>query len=173
VKRLAIMAFKSDWRRIMISKSYIPILLVVFLIFGCATTTPVKMYQGEKLPNEQVAIIVANSHDASVFLNYGYVGSVSIGILAIDGKRIDDSFWHDLGRKGVEVLPGLHEILVRFKRDVFFFFGRVDREVCFEFNAEAGHKYVLESDSKGWKIGRSLFFSDYRTGKIVASVTFE
>ncbi len=156
------------------SKFYISILLVVILIFGCATTTPVKIYQGEKLPKEQVAIITAISHDKNISSFPGlHVGSAYTWILAIDGTRLDDSFWHDLGQKSVEVLPGWHKILLRFKREVYLFFGRVHREVCFEFSAEAGHEYYILPDSKGLKPGRSLFVLDGTTRKIVASETAE
>jgi hypothetical protein len=151
---------------------YTPILLVVILIFGCATPTPLRMYQGEKLPKEQVVIITALSTETR-FADL-YIGSAYVWIIAIDGKSLVDSFWHDLGRRSVEVLPGWHKVDIRFKRDKFVFFGRIHRKVCFEFSAEAGHKYYIVPDSKGGlNIGRSLFVLDGTTGNIVASENAE
>ncbi len=70
-------------------------------------------------------------------------------------------------------MPGWHKVHVQFTREVEIFFGRVNRGVCFEFNAEAGHSYSIESDSKKLKIGKSLFITDCNTGKIVASWSVE
>jgi hypothetical protein len=127
------------------------------------------MYQGEKLPKEQVAIIQA-IWAKSVTGTWTH-GKTKIWILAIDDKRLDDNFWG--GVIAVEVLPGKHKVLVRFKREVEIFFGRINREGCIEFNAEPGHYYWITTSASMWEIGKSLFILDRTTDKIIAHETVE
>jgi hypothetical protein len=162
------------------NKFYILVFLVATLIFGCATA---KMYQGEKLPNEQIAIIkVSRSH--YVYFPPTFIGISGIDVLAIDNERIQsrapklipDYAYGRLATR-IEVLPGSHTVYVVARKEVGAgsYFGPVQLYNGYQglrllFNTEAGREYKIKVPY-WWKKGSLIRVVDVGSGEVVASET--
>jgi hypothetical protein len=172
----------SDGRRIMKSKFYIPILLVVVLIFGCATP---RMYEGPKLPKEQVATLEGST---SVYLGVWFLTNVltcylrhlfwpdsDVTFAAVSGGRIEPNYFKYYGGlpPKIEVLPGHNKVFVLLDKEAFRGMGgeglyHRHYTVWLEFNAEAGHKYKVKAPY-WWKKGSLIRVVDAGSGEVVAS----
>ncbi len=168
-------------------KFYIPILLVVFLIFGCATP---RMYEGPRLPKDQVATV-----KGSITAYLGVFFLVNVGTLGLTLWVLPNSYITFRGTGGrvfkfsyfnylkyyrgnppkIEVLPGYNKIYVNLYKEWFVgYFGPVyHREygVWLKFNAEAGHKYKAKAPFL-WKKGSIVRLVDVDSGEVVASECF-
>jgi len=165
------------------SKSYIPILLVVVLIFGCATP---RMYEGPKLPKEQVATLKGST---SVYLGVWFLTTLLSGCLRLvfwpdsyvtfvgaSGGRIERNYfkyYHGLPPK-IEFLPGDSKVSVLLSKEAFLGMGNPlyhrHYTVWLEFNAEAGHDYKIKVPY-WWKEGSPIRVVDAGSGEVVASET--
>jgi hypothetical protein len=169
-------------RRIMKSKSYIPILLVAVLIFGC--TTP-RMYEGPRLPKEQIATLEGSK---TAYLGVWFL--VNIGTLGLTLWVLPNSYitfgywtgeWSSLFKyyRGtppkIEVLPGYNNIYVILYKEWFIgYIGPLyhrQYSVRLNFNAEAGHKYKVKAPC-WWKKGSIVRLVDVESGEVVASERF-
>lgn len=163
-------------------KFYILIFLVTLLTFGCATA---RMYQGEKLPKEQIAIIkVSRSH--YVYFPPTFMGISGIDVLAIDNetiqsrvpKLIPDYAYGRLVTR-IEVLPGFHTLYVVARKEVAAgsYFGPLqlyegNQGLLLLLNAEAGHEYKIKIPY-WWKKGSLIRVVDAGSGEMVASETIK
>jgi hypothetical protein len=172
----------SGGRRIMKSKFYIPIFLVGILIFGCATP---RMYEGPKLPKEQVATV-----EGSITAYLGVCFLVNVGSLGLTLWVLPNSYITFEGAGGsffdyfkyyrgnppkIEVLPGYNKIYVNlYKEALIGYFGPVyhrEYRVWLKFKAEAGHKYKAKAPFL-WKKGSIVRLIDVDSGEVVASERF-
>ncbi len=127
------------------SKSYVPILLVVILIFGCATP---RMYEGQRLPQEQVATVRQKLFHATGMTVLTLMYYSDIRFEAIDGRSVN--FIERVS--GIEVLPGWHEVIVWVSKRVFLVgYGgdtldiyKRKQLVRLRFCAKADHKYLVK-----------------------------
>jgi len=160
------------------SKSCIPILLVVISIFGCAAP---RMYEGPKLPKEQVATV-----EGSITAYLGVWFSVNVGTLGLTLWFLPNSYITFGGTGGsffkyyrgnppkIEVLPGYNGIWVILYKEWFLnqyggppLYHREYR-VRLKFNAETGHKYKVKAPFF-WKEGSIVRLVDVDSGEVVAS----
>ena len=163
------------------SKSCIPILLVVISIFGCAAP---RMYEGPKLPKEQVATV-----EGSITAYLGVWFSVNVGTLGLTLWFLPNSYITFGGTGGslfkyyrgnppkIEVLPGYNEVYVILYKEWFLnrwggepLYHREYR-VGLEFNAEAGHKYKVKAPFL-WKKGSHVRIVNTGSGEVMASEPF-
>jgi hypothetical protein len=172
-----------DGRRTMRSKFYMQILLVVILIIGCATP---RMYEGPKLPKDQVATV-----EGSITAYLGVWFLVNVGTLGLTLWVLPNSYitfnyrtgdWRSFFKyyRGnppkIEVLLGYNEIYVNLYKEWFIdYCGEplYHREygVRLKFNAEAGQKYKVKAPFL-WKKGSILRLVDVDSGEVVASERF-
>jgi hypothetical protein len=153
-------------------------LILVILTSGCATA---RMYQGEKLPKEQIAIIkVSRSH--YVYFPPTFIGISGIDVLAIDNesiqsrapKLIPDYTYVRLATR-IEVLSGFHTVYIVARKEVGAgsYFGPVDLYKGYQglsllFYAEAGHEYRIKVPY-WWKKGSLIRIVDVGSEEVVAS----
>jgi hypothetical protein len=142
-------------------------LILVILPSGCATSG-MRMYTGEALPKEQVAVIKGSTKFLYLGLAYVVTGA---RILEADGKAL----LHPT--KTCEVLPGLHSLVVEPYRwlDVLFLpnpGGETCGWVFLKFNTEAGHQYKIEVPY-WWKRGTLVNVIDTKSGEIVATQSID
>ncbi len=138
-------------------------LTLVILTYGCATT-PKRMYTGEVLPKDRVAIIEGSTNLLFIYFFSG-VWSRKTTVLI---SEVDDKALFDLPKK-CEVLPGLHNVVVEVER--FWDEGSmysskswyILRTVPLKFNAIAGHKYRIKVEK-----GKYLLALDIRSSEVVA-----
>jgi hypothetical protein len=164
------------------NRSYILVFLVAPFIFGCATA---RMYQGEKLPKEQIAIIkVSRSH--YVYFPPTFIGISGIDVLAIDNesiqsrapKLIPDYTYARLATR-IEVLPGFHTVHVVARKEVAVggYFGPLQlydghQVLRLLFNAEAGHEYRIKVPY-WWKRGSLIRIVDVGSEEVIGSETIK
>jgi len=166
----------------MISKFYIPILLVGILIFGCATP---RMYEGPKLPKEQVATVEGS---ITAYLGVWFlvnVGTLGLTLWVLPNSYITFDHWTGDRRSffnyfkyyrgdppKIEVLPGYNEIYVILYKEWFIGYGgplyHREYAVRLKFNAEAGRKYKAKAPFL-WKEGSIVRLVDVDSGEVVAS----
>jgi hypothetical protein len=146
--------------------------LVAMLVFGCATS---RMYQGQKLPEEQVASIkVSRSH--WLYFPPTFFGVSGIDVLGTESKGTNPLVNRLITR--IEVLPGSHKLLVQVRKEVWAgsnWTGPVQlyearQSLYLDFNAEAGHKYKIKVPY-WWKKGSLIRVVDVGSGELVASET--
>ncbi len=151
---------------------YVLILLVVTSIFGCATP---RMYEGPKLPEEQVASIkVSRSH--WLYFPPTFFGVSGIDVLGTEDKGINPLVNRLITK--IEVLPGFHKVFVQVRKEVWAgsnWTGPVQlyethQNLYLEFNAEASHKYKIKVPY-WWKKGSLIRVEDVGSGELVASET--
>ncbi len=113
------------------------------------------MYEGEKLPEEQIAIITGSS-------KYIVIGVSWVYLIHVDGIPCK----YMTVAETVDVLPGWHEIDVVVKRDTYY---PTDFDYyTLSYYAMPGHKYRVESSF--WKTKDALVtVVDTGSGEIVAS----
>ena len=142
-------------------------LIFVILISGCATATT-RMYTGEALPKEKIAVIKGNKR--FLFVVFAYVQS-GVRIREVDGRLLLPP------TEKCEVLPGLHDVVVEayskggmgtFLLTPFSSYFRVS----FKFNTEAGHQYRIKVPSLTYK-GALVKVKDTKSGEIVGSQPIE
>jgi hypothetical protein len=156
------------------NKFYILILLVVTLIFGCATP---RMYEGPKLLKEQVASIkVSRSH--WLYFPPTFFGVSGIDVLGTEDKEINSLVNKLITR--IEVLPGFHKVFVQVRKEVWagsnwtgpMQLYETHQNLYLEFSAEAGHKYKIKVPY-WWKKGSLIRVVDVGSGEVVASETIK
>ena len=168
-------------------KFYIPILLVGILIFGCATP---RMYEGPKLPKEQVATVEGS---ITAYLGVWFlvnVGTLGLTLWVLPNSYITFDHWTGDRRSffnyfkyyrgdppKIEVLPGYNEVYVILYKEWFLnrwggepLYHREYR-VGLEFNAEAGHKYKVKAPFL-WKKGSHVRIVNTGSGEVMASEPF-
>jgi hypothetical protein len=145
-------------------KGILIILWLALLTSGCVTT---RMYEGEQLPNEQIAIIKGS-------LKYYVYAHLEVYLKEVDGIQC-----RGVGvlTSSVEVLPGRHEIIVGVKRRIgggnAFDLAIQDLTTphdyyALSFYAMPGHKYKAKSSF--WKTKNGLVtVVDTHSGEIMAS----
>jgi hypothetical protein len=164
------------------NKFYILIFLVAMSAFGCATP---RMYEGPKLPKEQVASIkVSRSH--YVYFPPTFIGISGIDVLAIDNeniqsrapKLIPDYAYARLATR-IEVLPGFHTVYVVARKEVAAgsYFGPVQlynghQGLRLLFNTEAGREYKIKVPY-WWRKGSLIRVVDVGSGEVVTSETIK
>lgn len=133
-------------------------LILVILTSGCATSA-MRVYTGEVLPKEQVAVIEGTTR--FLYLVFGYI-YVSVKISQVDDKVP----FHPVHK--CEVLPGLHTVVVKVSREGAFLldFEPISRSISFEFNAKTGHHYKIKA---GYAASTVVNVIDIESGEIVAS----
>jgi len=161
-----------DGRTVMKNKSYILIFLVVFLTFRCATP---RMYEGPPLPKEQVAIIKQKHFHSTyvvpllIFFNVCYS---TCRLVAIDNGKVNF-----IGRNtGVEISPGWYRVTVYADKAMYALsyysdpleFYSYSHHIYLRFNAEAGHKYLIEAPL-WWTKKSYIRIIDDDSGEVVAS----
>jgi|GEM_PF-3355676 len=146
---------------------YLLLLLVAMFISGCATP---RMYEGEKLPNEQVAIIKQSNNVIPLLLLFMFSGTE---INEVNNTRINREMFFRTSK--VEVLPGLQKVAVIINKSVvgFTYWGdgtiyKDKKFVSLEFNAEAGHEYEIKAPF-WWKKSSMVKVVDIPSGFVVAS----
>ena len=137
------------------------VLTSLLLLFACGTT---RLYPGEKLPDDEVALIIEKSS-----------GSVAVEIKNVDGR--DLSFWRLSGHWApISVLPGRHVLKVMVKDRNSTRCGTV------EMVAEVSTTYhVMGSFDRGKKLfvrtrlGRPSFvhIKNMKTNRLVAKGSLE
>jgi hypothetical protein len=156
------------------NRFYISILLVALLAFGCATP---RMYEGPKLPREQIATIkVSRSH--WLYFPPTFFGVSGIDILGIEGKGINLLANRLITR--IEVLPGFHKVFVQVRKEVWVgsnLTGPIQlyeahQNLYLELNVEAGHKYKIKVPY-WWKKGSLIRVVDVGSEEVVASETIK
>jgi hypothetical protein len=126
-------------------------LILFILTSGCATTAT-RMYTGDALPKEQVAIIAGRDTFLFLPLPIFWVSGSSVEIREVDGKPLFRP------TRKCEVLPGLHNLVVQayYTRLTIFFNVPVDSEASrsgsLQFNTEAGHQYKIKVRYRNWQI---------------------
>lgn len=112
---------------------YFPLFLVTVLTSACAPT--MRMYVGEELPKEKIAIIYSENK----FRLWG-----KIVVTHIDDKKY-------LPDHKAEVLPGIHKVTGQVSRPIrvsssdLSAFDKLETQYFdLVFNAEAGHKYEVD-----------------------------
>lgn len=111
------------------SLKIIVLLIVATILESCGLVTH-KMYEGKKLPRDQVAFV--QTKDGSGGIDLGYP-DLSFYIRKIDGKTIADNIFQE--KRRLEILPGEHTMTV--KPLV------IDQEMTLRFNVEAGRRYEV------------------------------
>ena len=154
------------------NKLFTLMLFVAMLVFGCATS---RMYEGKKLPEEQVASIkMSRSH--WLYFPPTLFGVSGIDVLGTEGKRTNPLVNRLITR--IEVLPGSHKLFVQVRKEVWAgsnWTGPVQlyethQSLYLDFNAEAGHKYKIKVPY-WWKKGSLIRVVDVGSGELVASET--
>jgi hypothetical protein len=116
-------------------KSLFLILLLVVLTSGCMVGPKVLTYSGDKLQKSEVAVIKGRCF-------YGLLGYECIDIYKIDGSSLDAT--------NVEVLPGMHDLEIRWYSVSFVSpMGGPARTARVDFNFEAGHEYEIKAQFEG------------------------
>jgi len=137
-------------------------LILVILTSGCATTP--RMYTGEALPKERVAIVKGSTN---LQLIYFIIGSWSRHTSVLI-REVDDKVPYSFVDK-CEVLPGLHNVVVEVEQtdetSVLYAdsSSHVRRTVSLEFNTIAGHKYQIKIEK-----GIYLLAVDTHSREVVA-----
>ncbi len=158
----------------MTNKFYILIFLVAMFAFGCATP---RIYEGPKLPKEQVASIkVSRSH--WLYFPPTFFGVSGIDVLGTEDKGINPLVNKLITR--IEVLPGFHKVFVQVRKEVWAgsnWTGPIQlyethQNLYLEFNAEAGHEYKIKVPY-WWKKGSLVRVVDIGSGELVASETIK
>lgn len=162
------------------SKFYILMFSLAMFAFGCATP---RMYEGPKLPKEQVAIMkVCRSH--WLYFPPTFFGISGIDVLFIDNEVIKSpvpKLIPNYGRLAtrIEVLPGFHTLHVVARKEVAAgsYFGPMRlyeryQGLNLSLNAEAGHDYKIKV-SYWWKKGSLIRVVDVGSGEVVASETIK
>ena len=151
-------------KKIPIPKFHFLLLLLTLLNCACA---PARMYVGDELPKEKIAIIKASgSHP--FYSNR----SVHVYIVAVDDKK-------SRGSRAIEILPGFHKVtllivalhLAGMGPDIENIIDPVgpsfDFRYTLEFNAEAGHEYRIRPVDIWKKKNSFLMIVDTLSGKEV------
>ncbi len=115
-----------------------------------------RMYTGEALPKEQIAVIKGTSKE------YFFRGRVGVYIISVDEElRKGPSF------NRVEVMPGLHKVVVGV--NVVSGWGNIDvlGNYSLEFNAEAGHEYKIITRDH-WKEDAFIALIDTNSDTVVS-----
>lgn len=158
----------------------VPFLLGFFLtglVFGCSTSPLVKMYSGDELPIEKIAII--KESDRYLYLLLIKLSATAV-IVEVDGEKVehfyDKAFPNVPGVSGVKVIPGFHELLVLIGKapggglvlvetySIYLSFVRLS------FYADAGHEYKL-AVPLWWKKGSLVALINTSSDTQVASKT--
>lgn len=148
------------------------IFLVATYVFGCATS---RMYEGPKLPEEQVASIkVSRSH--WLYFPPTFLGVSGIDVLRTESKRTNPLVNRLITR--IEVLPGSHKLFILVRKEVWAgsnWIGPVqlyENHKCLylDLDAEAGHKYKIKVPY-WWKKGSLIRVVDVSSGELVTSET--
>lgn len=128
------------------------------------------MYEGEKLPKEQVAIIKQSKSMIPLLLLFVFSGTE---INKVNDTRIHREIFSQKSK--VEVLPGLQKTAVIVDKSVVGFTyggdGTIYKDkkfVSLEFNAEAGHEYEIKAPF-WWKKSSMVTVVDIPSGHVVAS----
>lgn len=144
--------------------------LVAIFVFGCATT---RMYEGPKLPEEQVARIkVSRSH--WLYFPPTFVGVSGIDVLGTESQKTNPLVNRMITR--IEVLPGSHKLFVLVRKEVWTgsnWTGPIQlyeayQSLCLDLNAEAGHTYRIKVPY-WWKKGSLVRVIDIGTRELVVS----
>jgi hypothetical protein len=110
---------------------------VAVITAGCAAPKN-RLYSGDPLPSEKIAVVIAPSTTTLLF------GTQAV-VHAIDGKRIEASEWDRSAH--AELLPGRHVLSVgMFQTRHYGLFWTTKtsvRDRVLELQAEAGHTYEL------------------------------
>ncbi len=153
---------------------YVLILLVVTSIFGCATP---RMYEGPKLPEEQVASIkVSRSH--WLYFPPTFFGVSGIDVLGTEDKGINPLVNRLITK--IEVLPGFHKVFVQVRKEVWAgsnWTGPVQlyethQNLYLEFNTEAGREYKIKVPY-WWRKGSLVRVIDFGSGEVLATYTIK
>jgi hypothetical protein len=154
------------------NRFYISILLVALLAFGCATP---RMYEGPKLPREQIATIkVSRCH-------WLYFPPTFFGVSGIDVLGTEDT--NPLINRlitRIEVLPGFHKVFIHVRKEVWagsnwtglMQLYQSHQNLYLEFSAEAGHEYRIKVPY-WWKKGSLIRIVDVGSEEVVASETIK
>lgn len=142
------------------------VLIFVALTCGCATTAK-RMYTGEALPKEQVAIIEGSTSTQLIYFIIGFWKRHTTVLIREVDDKVPSSFIHKC-----EVLPGLHNVVVEVEQTVeagLFFpaagpSSQARRTVPLQFNTIAGHEYRIKIDK-----GISLVAVNNHSGEVVAN----
>ena len=141
--------------------------LSLALIVGCVTT---RMYTGEALPKEEIAVIYGSRPLPDLFSHKG----VGVRFLMVDDQVVKQAAKDKARYQRIEVMPGRHKMLIEtygfgsYPNIIFDLFPPVPYEQIleqqeFELNAEAGHEYKIKA-KKWWKPGGFIVIEDCTTG---------
>jgi len=133
------------------------IILLYAMLSGCVVGPKVMTYSGDKLQKLEVAVIKG-------WCFYALLGYECIDIYKIDGSSLNAT--------NVEVLPGMHELEIRWYSVSFVSpVGGHARTARVDFNFEAGHEYEIKARFEGiTRKGADII--DVTTGAIILSLWY-
>ena len=138
-------------------------LIFVILTSGCATTVT-RMYKGEELPIQEIAVITQSSKRFPM---------VEVHICSVDEELLESPL---LGSLKVEVMPGFHKVVVSIhwaERPLGDFYGLFRQDFLYfcilEFTAEAGHQYKIKTLDLSKGNCLSIGLVDIQSGAVIAN----
>jgi len=139
------------------------VLILVILSSGCATT---RMYTGEALPKEKIAVITG-SHNQRFLSSKG----VDVSIVSVNEEWLKKPYQGRFQR--IEVIPGGHEILAAIYGIQCYYNGLwgwcntiLLQQPELELNVQAGHEYKIKVEN-WWKPGGFIVIVDTNTGEVI------
>jgi len=138
-------------------------LILVILTSGCATTVT-RMYKGDELPIQEIAVITQSSKRFPM---------VEVHICSVYEELLESPL---AGSLKVEVMPGFHKVVVSIhwaERDFWDLSGLFTQHFLYfcilEFTAEAGHQYKIKARDLWGKSCPSIAFVDIQSGAVIAN----
>jgi len=132
-------------------------ILTAVLLVGCSQSSSIlksQMYLGQELPKDQIAVITGWQISEYPYISTTKITSFSM-IHMVDGQVVQQNGIPIKGAydaREVHVLPGFHEVVARVNLEVrsggYFDIGgrscnKCTRLLTFNFEAEAGHTYIV------------------------------
>ena len=127
------------------------LLMILLIVSSCATNKAHRMYQGEYLPKDKVAILRDTTH-------YFVTAFCETRFWIVNGVDVR-------GKRTLEMLPGSHEVSFTIGYDSF---SSKSRSGSFKFQAEAGHVYRLNVTNCMRTHRFEPWIEDETTGMVVA-----
>jgi len=138
------------------------VLIFVILTSGCATTVT-RMYKGEELPKQEIAVIKESSRSFP---------KIQVYICSVDEELLESPL---IGLLKVQVMPGFHKVVVRTHMTVYHPSGirLFDQRFLYynilEFTAEAGHQYKIKTLDLSKGNCLSIGLVDIQSGAVIAN----
>ena len=158
---------KKSWAKSVCGGKMIFVALSVALTVGCATTT--RMYTGEALPKEKIAVI--GGSDNVRFWGGRSGRSYRVTIVSVNEERLKSPV---KGRsQRIHVIPGAHKILVDIEgiqcQYVWLWPSCYDfflLQQKLELNVQAGHEYKIQLEN-WWAPDGFILVVDTNTGEVI------